>query len=81
MQGKGLVTAQVDVQSILDEYQHVPEDTNVKITKNMPVLGFVTPWNGRMYFVYIFTSDGYDIARKFHNKFTHISPCWFQFRR
>lgn len=25
--------------------------------------------------------DGYDIVKTFYNKFTHISPCWFQIRR
>ena len=25
--------------------------------------------------------DGYDIVKIFYNKFTHISPCWFQIRR
>ncbi|CAG9839522.1 unnamed protein product [Diabrotica balteata] len=35
------------------------------------VLGYVTPWNSR----------GYDIAKIFGNKFTHISPVWLQIRR
>ena len=26
-------------------------------------------------------SDGYDVVKIFYNKFTHISPCWFQIRR
>ncbi|VEN40074.1 unnamed protein product [Callosobruchus maculatus] len=32
------------------------------------VLGYITPWN----------SHGYDIAKVFGNKFTHISPVWLQ---
>ncbi|CAH1967926.1 unnamed protein product [Acanthoscelides obtectus] len=32
------------------------------------VLGYVTPWN----------SHGYDVAKIFGNKFTHISPVWLQ---
>ncbi|CAI8020803.1 Chitinase domain-containing protein 1 [Geodia barretti] len=35
------------------------------------VLGYVTPWN----------SHGYDIAKMFARKFTHISPVWLQLTR
>jgi len=35
------------------------------------VLGFVTPWN----------NHGYDIAKTFSTKFTHISPVWLQIKR
>ncbi|KAG5879225.1 hypothetical protein JTB14_026721 [Gonioctena quinquepunctata] len=35
------------------------------------VLGYVTPWN----------NHGYDIAKIFGNKFTHISPVWLQIIR
>ncbi|XP_045477613.1 chitinase domain-containing protein 1 [Harmonia axyridis] len=35
------------------------------------VLGYVTPWN----------NHGYDIAKIFGNKFTHISPVWLQVKR
>ncbi|XP_056637560.1 chitinase domain-containing protein 1 [Diorhabda sublineata] len=35
------------------------------------VLGYVTPWN----------NHGYDIAKIFGNKFTHISPVWLQLKR
>lgn len=35
-----------------------------------PLLGYVTPWN----------SYGYDIARRFRGKFTHISPVWYQLK-
>eukprot|EP00055_Hartaetosiga_balthica_P004536 m.12005 g.12005 ORF g.12005 m.12005 type:complete len:443 (+) comp3934_c0_seq1:262-1590(+) len=31
-------------------------------------LAYVTPWN----------SHGYDVAKQFNGKFTHISPVWFQ---
>lgn len=36
-----------------------------------PVLGYVTPWN----------NHGYDIAKNFSAKFTHISPVWLQVKR
>nr|XP_035939619.1 chitinase domain-containing protein 1 isoform X1 [Halichoerus grypus]XP_035939620.1 chitinase domain-containing protein 1 isoform X1 [Halichoerus grypus] len=35
------------------------------------VLGYVTPWN----------SHGYDVAKVFGSKFTHISPVWLQLKR
>lgn len=35
------------------------------------VLGYVTPWN----------SHGYDIAKIFAGKFTHVAPVWLQLRR
>jgi chitinase domain-containing protein 1 len=38
---------------------------------NLPVLGYVTPWNGK----------GYDIAKNFANKFDYISPVWLQIKR
>eukprot|EP00882_Tetradesmus_deserticola_P014832 GHRQ01015783.1.p1 GENE.GHRQ01015783.1~~GHRQ01015783.1.p1 ORF type:complete len:225 (+),score=56.44 GHRQ01015783.1:755-1429(+) len=34
------------------------------------VLGYVTPWN----------NHGYDVAKKFRAKFTHVSPVWYQLR-
>ncbi|XP_051132948.1 uncharacterized protein LOC127252698 isoform X2 [Andrographis paniculata] len=33
-----------------------------------PVLAYITPWN----------SKGYDMAKKFNNKFTHLSPVWYE---
>lgn len=35
-----------------------------------PVLGYVTPWN----------NHGYDIVKFLAQKFTHISPVWFQIK-
>ncbi|XP_017782711.1 PREDICTED: chitinase domain-containing protein 1 [Nicrophorus vespilloides] len=35
------------------------------------VLGYVTPWN----------NHGYDVAKWFAKKFTHISPVWLQIKR
>lgn len=34
------------------------------------VLGYVTPWNRR----------GYDVAKEEREKFTHISPVWYQLK-
>ncbi|XP_006877034.1 PREDICTED: chitinase domain-containing protein 1 isoform X1 [Chrysochloris asiatica] len=35
------------------------------------VLGYITPWN----------NHGYDIAKTFGSKFTHVSPVWLQLKR
>lgn len=35
-----------------------------------PVLAYVTPWNSR----------GYDMAKRFNSKFTHISPVWYDLK-
>ena len=68
---RGLLTEEIDPHVILEENARYSENTQRKVTGDIPVLGFVTPWN----------SHGYDIAKLFNNKFTHISPCWFQIRR
>ena len=44
---RGLVVQDVEQVSILDENERYSSQTNVKHTKDMPVLGFVTPWNHR----------------------------------
>lgn len=38
----------VDQQSILDEHARYSSKTTVKHSDRVPVLGFVTPWNGRI---------------------------------
>ncbi|KAH9308819.1 hypothetical protein KI387_036730, partial [Taxus chinensis] len=38
---------------------------------NSMVLAYVTPWN----------SKGYDMAKKFRSKLTHVSPVWYQLKR
>lgn len=35
-----------------------------------PVLAYITPWN----------SQGYEMAKKFSNKFTHLSPVWYDLK-
>lgn len=55
---------------IIDEHDFYYEKTNRRrFTGN--VLGYVTPWN----------NHGYDIAKIFTQKFTHISPVWLQVKR
>lgn len=66
---QGLVKADVNYQEILTE--------NSKVSKNMsqrhytyPVLAYITPWNNK----------GYDLAKSFNSKFTHLSPIWYDLR-
>ncbi|KAM1406106.1 hypothetical protein ACFXTH_000807 [Malus domestica] len=35
-----------------------------------PVLAYITPWN----------SKGYDMAKRFNSKFTHLSPIWYDLK-
>lgn len=44
---RGLVIDNVEQVSILDENARYSSQTDVKNTKEMPILGFVTPWNKR----------------------------------
>ncbi|KAJ6872986.1 chitinase domain-containing protein 1 [Populus alba x Populus x berolinensis] len=68
-QEDGLVKTDVDYQEILDE--------NSKVLKNeshrhytYPVLAYITPWN----------SKGYEMAKRFTNKFTILSPVWYDLK-
>ncbi|CAN0899115.1 Chitinase domain-containing protein 1 [Linum grandiflorum] len=52
-------------------------EENSKVSENgsqrhyeYPVLGYITPWN----------SKGYEIAIKFTDKFTHLSPVWYDLK-
>uniref|UniRef100_A0A6N2KL94 Chitinase domain-containing protein 1 n=1 Tax=Salix viminalis TaxID=40686 RepID=A0A6N2KL94_SALVM len=68
-QEDGLVKTDVDYQEILDE--------NSKTLKNeshrhytYPVLAYITPWN----------SKGYEMAKRFTNKFTKLCPVWYDLK-
>ncbi|KAI7815376.1 chitinase-domain containing protein [Rhyzopertha dominica] len=62
-----LVIETPNPKDILTWNQAYYKDTSVYRFKNL-VLGYVTPWN----------NHGYDVAKIFANKFTHISPVWLQ---
>ncbi|XP_044738709.1 chitinase domain-containing protein 1 [Chrysoperla carnea] len=55
---------------ILKHHQSYYQETDL-VNFNGTVLGYVTPWN----------NHGYDVAKWFGNKFTHISPVWLQIHR
>uniref|UniRef100_A0A7C9DC39 Chitinase domain-containing protein 1 n=1 Tax=Opuntia streptacantha TaxID=393608 RepID=A0A7C9DC39_OPUST len=66
---RGLVKANVDYQEILTEHSSVSENGTVRHFSN-PVLAYITPWN----------SAGYDLAKRFNSKFTHLSPVWYNLK-
>ncbi|XP_078168862.1 glycosyl hydrolase superfamily protein [Carex rostrata] len=66
---RGLVRPDTSYQDILAENGRVSENRSHRHFLN-PVLAYVTPWN----------SKGYDMAKLFNSKFTHISPVWYQLK-
>ncbi|KAM3685951.1 hypothetical protein ACJW31_11G158800 [Castanea mollissima] len=66
---RGLVKANVDFQEILAENSKVSENTSHR-HYTYPVLAYITPWN----------SKGYEIAKRFNSKFTHLSPVWYDLK-
>lgn len=67
-----LVKEEITVNDILSHHEayctnttHTPFKSSGKIA-----LGYVTPWN----------NHGYEIARKFASKFSHIAPVWYQIK-
>ncbi|PIN13887.1 putative member of glycosyl hydrolase family 18 [Handroanthus impetiginosus] len=66
---RGLVDADINYRQVLDEHMKTSENSSQRNFKN-PVLAYITPWN----------SQGYDMAKKFSNKFTHLSPVWYELK-
>lgn len=84
-----LVSEKVSAKDILANYQAFCSETDDYHFEGL-VLGYVTPVrkNAHNYscFLYCFlifqwNNHGYDIAKIFGNKFTHISPVWLQVNR
>ncbi|KAK5641609.1 hypothetical protein RI129_010156 [Pyrocoelia pectoralis] len=66
---RGLIIENPSPSDIVNNHQSYYKETDESNLDGI-VLGYVTPWN----------SHGYDIAKQFGNKFTHISPVWLQIR-
>ncbi|CAK8540177.1 unnamed protein product [Lathyrus sativus] len=66
---RGLVTTDTNFQDILTENTKVSENTSIR-HYTYPVLGYITPWN----------SLGYEMAKRFNSKFTHLSPVWYDLK-
>ncbi|KAF5192192.1 histone H3 [Thalictrum thalictroides] len=55
--------------SQIQENFRVSENTSHRHYK-YPILAYITPWNSR----------GYEMAKRFNSKFTHISPVWYDLK-
>eukprot|EP00268_Persea_americana_P027279 TRINITY_DN26700_c0_g1_i1.p1 TRINITY_DN26700_c0_g1~~TRINITY_DN26700_c0_g1_i1.p1 ORF type:complete len:482 (+),score=54.71 TRINITY_DN26700_c0_g1_i1:127-1446(+) len=66
---RGLVRADVSYKEILAENSKVSANKSSR-HYSYPVLAYVTPWN----------SKGYEIAKRFTSKFTHLSPVWYELK-
>ncbi|KAL4567015.1 hypothetical protein LXL04_022585 [Taraxacum kok-saghyz] len=66
---RGLVKTDINYQEILTENAKVSQNTSIRHFP-YPVLAYVTPWN----------SKGYELAKKFNSKITHISPVWYDLK-
>ncbi|GAA0164356.1 hypothetical protein LIER_20014 [Lithospermum erythrorhizon] len=64
-----LVKADLTYQDVLIENDKVLENSSRRHFAN-PVLAYITPWN----------SKGYDMAKRFASKFTHVSPVWYELK-
>ncbi|XP_022147311.1 chitinase domain-containing protein 1 [Momordica charantia] len=65
----GLFKTDINYQEILAEHSNVAENASRR-RYDYPVLAYITPWNSR----------GYDMAKKFNSKFTHLSPVWYDLK-
>ncbi|KAL2661621.1 hypothetical protein GLYMA_03G256800v4 [Glycine max] len=66
---QGLVTTHANCQHILAENSKVSGNSSQR-HYTYPVLGYITPWNSR----------GYELAKRFNSKFTHLSPIWYDLK-
>lgn len=66
---RGLVTEKIDYHQVLHENMRTSDNSSRRNFEN-PVLAYITPWN----------SQGYELAKKFSNKFTHLSPVWYELK-
>ncbi|CAM8987498.1 unnamed protein product [Rhodiola kirilowii] len=64
-----LVKTDINYKEILTENSNYSENTTDKHFP-LPVLAYITPWNSR----------GYDLAKIFNSKFTHLSPVWYNLK-
>ncbi|GAV84329.1 Glyco_hydro_18 domain-containing protein [Cephalotus follicularis] len=66
---RGLVKTDVNYKEIVAENSKVSGNATHRHFK-YPVLAYITPWN----------SMGYEMAKKFNSKFTHLSPVWYDLK-
>ncbi|XP_060213346.1 uncharacterized protein LOC132640676 isoform X3 [Lycium barbarum] len=66
---RGLVKIDSTYPEVLNENSKVSENISRRHF-GKPVLAYITPWN----------SKGYDWAKKFCSKITHLSPVWYELK-
>ncbi|KAL2892037.1 Chitinase domain-containing protein 1 [Bienertia sinuspersici] len=66
---RGLVKEDITYQEILTENSRVSENITQRHFANS-VLAYITPWN----------AAGYNLAKRFCPKFTHLSPVWYDLK-
>ncbi|KAI9109920.1 hypothetical protein K1719_018961 [Acacia pycnantha] len=64
-----IVNSDLSYRDVLTENSKVSENTSRR-HYDYPVLGYITPWN----------SKGYELAKRFNSKFTHLSPVWYELK-
>jgi chitinase domain-containing protein 1 len=70
LEERGLITLSPDPQLIVDNCDRYGTEHVLQKSFKGASLGYVTPWN----------SHGYDVAKFFGKKFTHVSPVWLQMK-
>nr|KAJ3423033.1 Chitinase domain-containing protein 1 [Polyrhizophydium stewartii] len=68
---RSLVVADVSAADIAQEHATFAQGLAHHRIFDRTVLAYVTPWN----------AHGYDVAKTFRGKFTHLAPLWFRFKR
>ncbi|XP_007947480.1 chitinase domain-containing protein 1 [Orycteropus afer afer] len=71
VQERGLVGTDIRAEDVVLEHRSYCSARARERHLDGAVLGYITPWN----------SHGYDIAKTFGSKFTHVSPVWLQLKR
>ncbi|XP_020575403.1 chitinase domain-containing protein 1 isoform X3 [Phalaenopsis equestris] len=64
-----IIKSDVGYREILNENAKIIFDRSIRHFPN-PVLAYITPWNSR----------GFEVAKEFTSKFTHISPVWYELK-
>ncbi|XVE73732.1 hypothetical protein DITRI_Ditri11bG0142100 [Diplodiscus trichospermus] len=66
---RGHIKTDISYQEILSENSKIVENASQR-HYDYPVLAYITPWNSR----------GYEMAKTFNSKFTHLSPVWYDLK-
>lgn len=70
LEERDLIAVDIKPKDILTENRAYNRKSVAIKQFNESVLAYVTPWNNR----------GYDIAKIFAKKFTHVSPVWLSLK-